>query len=74
MANSKPADPYTPATKQHYGTMTRFAGIAYDVEQGLNVWSSGIWVSTSTGSTAEMAAAGGQLMDIDSDSLQFLIR
>jgi NAD+ kinase len=67
-------DPNTPPTKQHYGTMTRFAGIAYDVEHSLNVWSSGMWVSTSTGSTAAMAAGGGQSMDIDSDNLQFLIR
>lgn len=64
----------TQATKQSYGTTTRFAGIGYHVEHSLNVWSSGMWVSTSTGSTAAMAAAGGQSMDIDSESLQYLIR
>jgi len=25
---------------------TRFAGISYDVKHNLNVWSSGMWVST----------------------------
>lgn len=32
----------------------------------LNVWSSGIWISTATGSTAAMYAAGGQIMDVSS--------
>lgn len=63
-----------PPKKQHYGTITRFAGIAYDVNHSLNVWSSGMWVCTSTGSTAAMAAAGGKPMDIDSQDLQYLIR
>jgi NAD+ kinase len=31
-----------------------------------NVWSSGIWISTATGSTAAMHAAGGQIMDVKS--------
>jgi NAD+ kinase len=31
-----------------------------------NVWSSGIWISTPTGSTAAMHAAGGDIMDIRS--------
>ena len=53
---------------------TRFAGISYDVEHSLNVWSSGMWVSTSTGSTAAMAASGGQSMDLASSDLQFMIR
>ena len=61
-------------TKHHKGTMTRFAGIPYDVSHSLNVWSSGMWVSTSTGSSAAMAAAGGQRMDLDSASIQYLIR
>eukprot|EP01041_Mallomonas_annulata_P014706 gene14706-31270_t len=39
-----------------------------------NVWSSGMWVCTATGSTAAMYAAGGQLMDIRSNSLQYLVR
>ncbi|CAJ1966796.1 unnamed protein product [Cylindrotheca closterium] len=59
---------------QEYGTVTRFAGIPYDVTRSLNVWSSGLWVSTSTGSTAAMAAAGGQKMGFNSDDLQYLIR
>ena len=29
----------------------------------INVWSSGIWISTATGSTAAMHAAGGEIMD-----------
>jgi NAD+ kinase len=59
---------------QHYGTITRFAGVPYDVQHSLNVWSSGMWVSTSTGSSAAMAAAGGMPMAENSDDLQYLIR
>jgi len=33
-----------------------------------------MWVSTSTGSTAAMAASGGQSMDLASLDLQFMIR
>jgi NAD+ kinase len=57
-----------------YGTVTRFGGKTFDVTQSLNVWSSGMWVCTATGSTAAMAAAGGQPMDVDSEDLQYLIR
>jgi len=39
-----------------------------------NVWSSGIWISTPTGSTAAMHAAGGQTMDIKSTNLQYMVR
>jgi NAD+ kinase len=39
-----------------------------------NAWSSGIWISTATGSTAAMKAAGGEKMDITSGDLQFMIR
>ena len=60
--------------KQVYGTVTRFSGIPYDVSRSLNVWSSGMWVCTSTGSSAVMAAAGGKQMDRDSNDLQYLIR
>lgn len=63
-----------PKTQEQYGTITRFSGVAYDVEKSLNVWSSGMWVCTSTGSTAVMAAAGGKPMDLDSTELQYLIR
>jgi NAD+ kinase len=35
-----------------YGTVTRFGGSTYDVLNSINVWSSGMWVSTATGSTA----------------------
>jgi len=56
------------------GAKTRFSGTSYDVENSLNVWSSGMWVSTSTGSTAAMAAAGGKTMDFDSSDLQYMIR
>jgi NAD+ kinase len=61
-------------TQQQNGTVTRFGGIAYDVQHSLNVWSSGMWVCTSTGATAAMAAAGGKRMDIESSQLQYLIR
>ena len=63
-----------PAAKSQYGTITRFGGIAYDVLHSLNVWSSGMWVSTATGSSAAMKAAGGKSMDIHSNDLQYLIR
>lgn len=58
----------------HHGNTTRFAGVLYEVSNGLNVWSSGLWVSTAIGSTAAMAAAGGKVMDPDSTDLQYLIR
>jgi NAD+ kinase len=56
------------------GNVTRFAGVAYNVTHSLNVWSSGMWVSTSTGASAAMAAAGGKPMDINSSDLQYLVR
>lgn len=52
----------------------RFGGKSYDVVDSLNVWSSGMWISTATGSTAAMKAAGGHVMDLDSAELQYLIR
>lgn len=52
----------------------RFGGKAYDVVDSLNVWSSGMWLSTPTGSTAAMKAAGGRVMPLDSAELQYLIR
>ena len=61
--------------KSYYGTISRFGGNAYGVLHSLNVWSSGMWVCTATGSTAAMAAAGGKPMgDIHSGDLQYLIR
>ena len=57
-----------------YGTVTRFGGRPYDVRDSLNVWSSGLWLSTATGATAAMAAAGGQPMDLHSKDIQYLIR
>jgi NAD+ kinase len=63
-----------PGSDGVYGTITRFGGKTYDVTQSLNVWSSGMWICTATGSTAAMAAAGGQPMDIDAEDLQYLIR
>ncbi len=58
----------------HYGTVSRFGGVAYDIRKSLNVWSSGMWISTATGSSAAMSAAGGMPMDLDSTDLQYLIR
>lgn len=58
-----------------YGTVTRFGGKSYDVNNSLNVWSSGMWVCTATGATAAMAAAGGMPMpNLEDDSTQYLIR
>ena len=54
--------------------MHRFGGKSYDVTDSLNVWSSGMWVSTSTGSTAAMKAAGGKVMPLEDAELQYLIR
>jgi len=59
---------------QSNGTVTRFGGIPYEINSSLNVWSSGMWVSTSVGSTAAMAAAGGKIMDPSSTDLQYFIR
>jgi NAD+ kinase len=61
-------------TQCQVSTMTRFAGIPYDVSHSLNIWSSGMWVCTSTGSSAAMAAAGGQVMKFETSDLQYLIR
>ena len=57
-----------------YGTVIRFGGVAYQVKNSLNVWSSGIWLCTAMGSTAAMAAAGGMPMELASTNLQYLIR
>lgn len=57
-----------------YGTVTRFNNVAYDIRDSINIWSSGMWISTATGSTAAIKAAGGQPMDLDSSDLQYLIR
>jgi NAD+ kinase len=62
------------APSETYGTVTRFGRKAYDVTNSINVWSSGMWVSTATGSTAAMRAAGGMPMDPNSEDLQYLIR
>ncbi|KAL7546434.1 hypothetical protein ACHAWF_009772 [Thalassiosira exigua] len=60
--------------RSQYGTVTRFGGRLYDIQNSLNVWSSGMWVSTATGSSAAISSAGGKLMDTSSNSLQYLIR
>ncbi|CAM9450268.1 unnamed protein product [Discosporangium mesarthrocarpum] len=39
-----------------------------------NVWSSGIWISTATGSTAAMKAAGGGGMHPFSGDMQYMVR
>jgi len=39
-----------------------------------NVWSSGLWISTATGSSAAMTAASGKLMDLNSSELQYMVR
>jgi NAD+ kinase len=67
-------DKNKPTPSSQYGTVTRFGGLPYDVKNSINVWSSGMWVCTATGSTAAMAAAGGKIMDLHSSDLQYLIR
>ncbi len=57
-----------------YGTVTRFGGVAFDIRDSLNIWSSGMWVSTATGATAAMNAAGGMHMNLLSKNIQYLIR
>ena len=37
--------------RSQYGTVTRFKGTLYETTNSLNVWSSGMWLSTATGST-----------------------
>ena len=46
----------------------------YEELFSFNVWSSGIWISTATGSTAAMHAAGGHVMDVRSTNLQYMVR
>ncbi|CAN0116402.1 unnamed protein product, partial [Hapterophycus canaliculatus] len=46
----------------------------HNVSRWFNVWSSGMWVCTATGSTASMKAAGGQEMAPDSSDLQYMVR
>lgn len=60
--------------RSQYGTITRFGGQPYDVQNSLNAWSSGMWVCTGTGASAAMAGAGGMPMDERSSELQYLIR
>ena len=60
--------------RSQYGTITRFGGHPYDVINSINVWSSGMWISTGTGASAAMAAAGGKPMEEHSPDLQYLIR
>eukprot|EP00545_Synedropsis_sp_CCMP1620_P011819 CAMPEP_0119011296 /NCGR_PEP_ID=MMETSP1176-20130426/5581_1 /TAXON_ID=265551 /ORGANISM="Synedropsis recta cf, Strain CCMP1620" /LENGTH=352 /DNA_ID=CAMNT_0006964097 /DNA_START=216 /DNA_END=1274 /DNA_ORIENTATION=- len=68
-------DKNKPTPSSQYGTVTRFGGLPYDVKSSLNVWSSGMWVSTATGSSAAMTAAGGKEMEnLESSDLQYLIR
>ena len=60
--------------RSQYGTITRFGGKPFDVQNSLNVWSSGMWVCTSTGASAAMKAAGGKPMEENTGDLQYLIR
>jgi hypothetical protein len=38
-------------SNSHYGTVSRVGGKLYDIQNSLNVWSSGMWVSTATGAS-----------------------
>lgn len=48
--------------------------IKHDEMFSFNVWSSGIWIATATGSTAAIYAAGGHVMNLRSQSLQYMVR
>ena len=50
--SSSSSSEHHPGSDTPYGTVTRFGGRTYDVLNSINVWSSGMWVSTATGSTA----------------------
>ncbi|CAM9667604.1 unnamed protein product [Ascophyllum nodosum] len=45
-----------------------------EAHERFNIWSSGMWVCTPTGSTGSMKAAGGQLMRPDSSDMQYMVR
>lgn len=51
-SNSNDSTGGTNSVETPYGTATRFGGCTYDVLNSINVWSSGMWVCTGTGSTA----------------------
>ncbi len=57
------------------GFTDRFAGMDIKAQShfSLNIWSSGLWVSTATGSTGALKSAGGQVMAFDSREMQFLV-
>jgi NAD+ kinase len=55
-------------------TLSTLAASRYDEIFSFNVWSSGMWISTATGSTAAIYAAGGDIMDLRSTSLQYMVR
>lgn len=58
------------------GKVTASYSPIYEPEEifSLNVWSSGLWVSSATGSTAAMHSAGGVPMDMSSGDLQYRVR
>lgn len=45
------SQPRSNSNNSHYGTVTRVGGKLYDIQNSLNVWSSGMWVSTATGAS-----------------------
>jgi NAD+ kinase len=63
---------YLSPAKQQYRAST--PAVLLDELFSFNVWSSGMWVSTATGSTAAMHAAGGYAMDPHSRNLQYMVR
>jgi NAD+ kinase len=63
-------DNYNPAFVKHALTEKPLLNELFS----FNCWSSGMWVSTATGSTAAMQAAGGHKMDPHSKDLQYMVR
>jgi len=65
---------YVPDTFRPRQGTTRYNNQIYEIKRSFNAWSSGLWISTATGSSAAMAAAGGRPMDVHSPQLQYLVR
>jgi NAD+ kinase len=70
LQNLQDPDSYSPSFKPHAHTEKHII----KEEFSFNCWSSGMWVSTATGSTAAMHAAGGYKMDPHSKHLQYMVR
>lgn len=67
----------TPAAVSRFRiTLQQVNSTLNTVEQifSFNTWSSGMWMSTATGSSAAIKSAGGETMNFRSPKLQYLVR